>query len=192
MNTGHGGTLSTLHADSALDALDRLADMALSARTISISNSSGRRPAKQSICSLLRTRFHGPAPGARADHREGIQPCGAVLRDGGNLPGFLQGCGVIEQMETRIGGTAMTSLLGHGGTNGTSPLCALLSIAAPNFRRANATRDTALSPDVRQRRRWIWFAGHCTDGIAGSGGVCMVQCESPRINSSLARSLLRA
>jgi len=33
MNTGHGGTLSTLHADSALDALDRLADMALGART---------------------------------------------------------------------------------------------------------------------------------------------------------------
>ncbi|WP_047497106.1 CpaF family protein [Terriglobus sp. TAA 43] len=33
MNTGHGGTLSTLHADSASDALDRLADMALSART---------------------------------------------------------------------------------------------------------------------------------------------------------------
>ncbi|HEX5283818.1 MAG TPA: ATPase, T2SS/T4P/T4SS family [Bryocella sp.] len=33
MNTGHGGTLSTLHADSALDALDRLADTALSART---------------------------------------------------------------------------------------------------------------------------------------------------------------
>jgi len=32
MNTGHGGTLSTLHADSAVDALDRLADMALSAR----------------------------------------------------------------------------------------------------------------------------------------------------------------
>ena len=33
MNTGHGGTLSTLHADSATDALDRLADIALSART---------------------------------------------------------------------------------------------------------------------------------------------------------------
>lgn len=33
MNTGHGGTLSTLHADCALDALDRLADMALGART---------------------------------------------------------------------------------------------------------------------------------------------------------------
>jgi pilus assembly protein CpaF len=33
MNTGHGGTMSTLHADSAIDALDRLADMALSART---------------------------------------------------------------------------------------------------------------------------------------------------------------
>src|SRR5579883_1030376 len=33
MNTGHGGTLSTIHADSAVDALDRLADMALSART---------------------------------------------------------------------------------------------------------------------------------------------------------------
>jgi pilus assembly protein CpaF len=33
MNTGHGGTMSTLHADSEIDALDRLADMALSART---------------------------------------------------------------------------------------------------------------------------------------------------------------
>ena len=33
MNTGHGGTLSTVHADSAWDALDRLADLALSART---------------------------------------------------------------------------------------------------------------------------------------------------------------
>ncbi len=33
MNTGHGGTMATLHADSAVDALDRLADMALSART---------------------------------------------------------------------------------------------------------------------------------------------------------------
>jgi pilus assembly protein CpaF len=32
MNTGHGGTLSTLHASSALDALNRLANLALSAR----------------------------------------------------------------------------------------------------------------------------------------------------------------
>ena len=32
MNSGHRGTLSTIHADSALDALDRLADLALSAR----------------------------------------------------------------------------------------------------------------------------------------------------------------
>jgi pilus assembly protein CpaF len=32
MNTGHGGTLSTIHAKSALDALNRLANLALSAR----------------------------------------------------------------------------------------------------------------------------------------------------------------
>jgi pilus assembly protein CpaF len=32
MNTGHGGTLSTIHARSALDSLNRLANLALSAR----------------------------------------------------------------------------------------------------------------------------------------------------------------
>ena len=32
MNTGHGGTLSTIHAKSALDALNRLANLALGAR----------------------------------------------------------------------------------------------------------------------------------------------------------------
>lgn len=32
MNTGHGGTMSTLHAKSAVDALNRLANLALSAR----------------------------------------------------------------------------------------------------------------------------------------------------------------
>jgi pilus assembly protein CpaF len=32
MNTGHGGTLSTIHAKSAWDALSRLSDLALSAR----------------------------------------------------------------------------------------------------------------------------------------------------------------
>lgn len=32
MNTGHGGTLSTIHAKSAVDALTRLANLALSAR----------------------------------------------------------------------------------------------------------------------------------------------------------------
>jgi pilus assembly protein CpaF len=33
MNTGHGGTLSTLHAESAWDSLGRLSNLALSART---------------------------------------------------------------------------------------------------------------------------------------------------------------
>ena len=33
MNTGHGGTLSTIHAQSAWDALNRLSNLALSART---------------------------------------------------------------------------------------------------------------------------------------------------------------
>ncbi len=31
MNTGHGGTLSTIHAKSAWDALNRLSNLALSA-----------------------------------------------------------------------------------------------------------------------------------------------------------------
>ena len=33
MNTGHGGTLSTIHAKSALDALNRLSNLALSAKS---------------------------------------------------------------------------------------------------------------------------------------------------------------
>jgi pilus assembly protein CpaF len=33
MNTGHGGTLSTIHAKSAVDALNRLSNLALSARS---------------------------------------------------------------------------------------------------------------------------------------------------------------
>lgn len=33
MNTGHGGTMSTIHAASALDALGRLSNLALSARS---------------------------------------------------------------------------------------------------------------------------------------------------------------
>ena len=33
MNTGHGGTMSTIHASSAVEALDRLANLALSARS---------------------------------------------------------------------------------------------------------------------------------------------------------------
>ena len=33
MNTGHGGTLSTIHAKSAKDALGRIANLALSARS---------------------------------------------------------------------------------------------------------------------------------------------------------------
>ena len=33
MNTGHGGTMSTIHAASAIDALSRLSNLALSARS---------------------------------------------------------------------------------------------------------------------------------------------------------------
>jgi hypothetical protein len=65
---------------------------------------------------------------------------------------------VIERMETRIGGTAMTSLLGHGGTNGTSPLlCALERGHAELQDERIRARDAALSPEVRQREAWIWF-----------------------------------
>ena len=52
----------------------------------------------------------------------------------------------------------MTSLLGHGGTNGTSPLlCALERGHAELQDERMRGRDAALSPEVRQRERCIWF-----------------------------------
>jgi len=70
MNTGHGGTLSTIHAKSAWDALNRLSDLALSARpnlNHSFIRSGDRR--RDRFRSLLRARSCGPAPGARTNHR---------------------------------------------------------------------------------------------------------------------------
>jgi len=70
----------------------------------------------------------------------------------------------------------MTSLLGHGGKNGTSPLfCALERGRSELQDERMRVRDAALSPEVRQRGMWIWFAGHCTDGIARKQVVCIVQ-----------------
>jgi len=67
----------------------------------------------------------------------------------------------------------MTSLLGHGGTNGTSPLlCALERGHAELQDERIRARDAALSPEVRQLGMGIWFAGHCTDGIARKRVVC--------------------
>ena len=131
MNTGHGGTLSTLHADSRSGRAGPAGGYGAQRQDQSQSAIHPVTDRKGSgFCSLLRTRFHGPAPSARADHREGLQPRGPVLRDRGTLSGFLCGGGVnsarIARMETRIGGTAMKSLLGHGEANEISPLlCAL-------------------------------------------------------------------
>ena len=89
MNTGHGGTLSTIHAKSAWDALNRLSDLALSAkanlntRIHTLGDSGGHR-----LRSVLRARCHGPPPGARADYRQRIHPRRPELPDGGHLSCF--------------------------------------------------------------------------------------------------------
>jgi hypothetical protein len=81
-------------------------------------------------------------------------------------------------METRIGGTAMRSLLGHGGTNGTSPLlCAL-----EHGRAEQQTRDTGCEMRLFIQRSGdekcgSGFAGHWTDGIARKRRVCIVQMQ---------------
>ena len=80
MNTGHGGTLSTIHAKSAWDALNRLSELALSARP-NLNHSFIRSETAEAIdyVSLLRARSYGPAPCARADYCEGLLPCRAGL-----------------------------------------------------------------------------------------------------------------
>ena len=77
MNTGHGGTLSTIHAKSAWDALNRLSDLALSARAnlnhAFIRSETGRG---HRLRSLLRARSHGPASSARTRQSQRLHPCG--------------------------------------------------------------------------------------------------------------------
>jgi hypothetical protein len=70
----------------------------------------------------------------------------------------------------------MQHLLGHGEADGISPLlCALERGHAELQDERMPARDAALSPEVRQQGMWIWFAGHCTDGIARKQVVCIIQ-----------------
>ena len=89
--------------------------------------------------------------------------------------------GLIERMETRTGGTAMTSLLGHGGTNGTSPLlCAYergrAELQDERMRRRDAVPYIAVFvPRSSGEECGSGVAGHWIDGIARKRGVCIVQ-----------------
>jgi hypothetical protein len=84
-------------------------------------------------------------------------------------------------METRIGGTAMTSLLGHGETNGTSPLFCTLErgraeLQDDRMRGRDAVPCIAVwVPRSGCEMRGSGFAGHWIYGIARKQGVCMAQ-----------------
>ena len=100
-------------------------------------------------------------------------------------------------MGTRIGGTAMTSLLGHGGTNGTSPLlCAYergrAELQDERYRVRDAVPCIAVSvPRSDDEKRGSGLPVIAPMASPGSVEFASFRCESPRINSSLARSLLR-
>ena len=106
MNTGHGGTLSTIHANSAWDALNRLSDLALSARpNLNHAFIRSRDSGSHRLCSVLRARSYGPPPGARTDYRHRLQPRGTMLPDGGNLSCFrCLSAGIQLENRTRIRG----------------------------------------------------------------------------------------
>ncbi len=87
MNTGHGGTLSTIHAKSARDALNRLSNLALSARP-NLNHAFMRSETAEAIDFVLYCeRDHtGPASCARVDYSHRLQPCRPELPDRGGLP----------------------------------------------------------------------------------------------------------
>ena len=96
MNTGHGGTLSTIHAKSAWDALNRLSDLGPECRAESepcfhaFGDGGSHR-----LRSLLRARSYRPASSARVGDSQRIHPCGPELPDGGGLP-------CLRGLESRI------------------------------------------------------------------------------------------
>ena len=89
MNTGHGGTLSTIHAKSAWDALNRLSDLALSARP-NLNHAFVRSETAEAIDFVLYCeRDHtGNRRVRELIHCYWLQPRGSVLPDGGDLPCF--------------------------------------------------------------------------------------------------------
>ena len=86
MNTGHGGTLSTIHAKSAWDALNRLSDLALSARP-NLNHAFMRSETAEAIDFVLYCeRDHAGRRRVRElIHGQRLHPRGPVLRDRGNL-----------------------------------------------------------------------------------------------------------
>ena len=134
MNTGHGGTLSTIHAKSAWDALNRLSDLALSARA-NLNHAFMRSETAEAIDFVLYCErdAHGPPPGARADYRERIHPRGPELPDGGHLSCFRRlSPGIQLENRTRI---EVTSMYRHAAKSAAQPNSSLKapSVAIPSI-----------------------------------------------------------
>jgi hypothetical protein len=86
----------------------------------------------------------------------------------------------------------MKSLLGHDGANGISSLlCALERGRAEQQTRNTGCEMRLFVPRSGDGKCGSGFAGNKVYGIARKREFAWSRCESPRINSSLARSLLR-
>ena len=86
----------------------------------------------------------------------------------------------------------MTSLLGHGGTNGISPLlCAYERGRAELQDERYRVRDTVLYCSGRGQTTRNGSGLPVAHGIARKRGVCIVLMRVSQFHSSLARSLLR-
>jgi hypothetical protein len=87
----------------------------------------------------------------------------------------------IERMESAYGGTAMTSLLGHGGANEISSLLCAFERGRAEFQDARMRRRDAVPyiavfvPRSSGEECGSGVAGHWIDGIARKRGVCIVQ-----------------
>jgi hypothetical protein len=100
--------------------------------------------------------------------------------------------GLIEQMETRVGGTAMQHLLGHGVTIGISSLlCALEHGRSEQQSAIPNARCVSLFHGLAARKADLDLPVFGLTASPGSVEFVSFRCESPQINSSLARSLLR-
>jgi pilus assembly protein CpaF len=75
MNTGHSGTLSTIHADSAMDALHRLADLALASH-----GNLGHEFVRQQVARTVNFVVHV----ARMGGQRRVKECG-FIRDRGKF-----------------------------------------------------------------------------------------------------------
>ena len=70
----------------------------------------------------------------------------------------------------------MRSLLGRDEADEISPLLCAFELGRAELQDERwQVRYAALCSEVRRQGMWIWFAGHCTNGIARKQRDCRVQ-----------------